>query len=95
MFLFYEQVAATDVVQTAAALAIPANATHAELQACTQDVRYTMDNATNPDQAVGMVLDTDNPPKLFLIEDVARIRFHRGAAVDGALNIHYLAGRNV
>ena len=95
MYLNYEQVAATAAVQTAAALTVPGNATHAEIQACTNDVRYTMDNATDPTQTLGMVLLTGWHPKLFLIEDLLRIRFTRGAAADGNLNVHYVAGRDV
>lgn len=95
MYLRYEQVAADNTVKTVAALNVHANATLVELQACTNDVRYTMDNATNPTQTSGMVLLTTQPPKTFLIEDLNRIRFTRGAAVDGNLNLHYAAGRNI
>lgn len=95
MYLNYQQVASTDAVQTVAALTVPARATHAELQADTNNVRYTMDNATDPDQLVGMVLLVTSEPKLFLIDDIRRIRFHRGAAANGNLNIHYFAGRDV
>jgi len=95
MFLSFQQVAATSSVKTQSALTIPGGATHAELQACTQNVRYTMDNTTDPTQTSGMVLITTESPKLFLIEDVKRIRFVRGAGSDGNLNIHYVGGRNV
>lgn len=95
MFLKYEQVAATSAVKRAGTLSPPSDATHAELQASTQDVRYTMDNVTNPSQTSGMVLGTAHPPKTFLIEDVRRIRFTRGTASDGNLNIHYFGGRSI
>ncbi len=95
MYLGYEQVAATNVVKTVAALTIPANATMVELQSDTQDIRYTMDDATDPTQATGMMLITTLPKVMFLIEDLKRIRFVRGAAVDGNLNLHYAAGRDI
>lgn len=95
MYLSYQQVAATAVVKTRAALSPPANATFAELQADTQPVRYTMDNVTNPTQTSGMVIAVADKPKWFLIEDILRIRFCRGAAGDGNLNIHYGGGRDV
>lgn len=95
MFLSYQQVAATDVVQTVASLAVPGNATAAELLADTQDVRYTMDNATDPTETTGMILKVGDPPKRFPIDDVCRIRFVRGAGFGGFLNIHYQSGRDV
>jgi len=95
MYLSFEQVVATDEVKSILHLTIPARATHAELQASAQNVSYTMDNATNPTQTVGMFFLTTAEPKLFLIEDVRRIRFVRGAGSNGALNLHYLAGRDV
>ncbi len=95
MYLSYEQVAATNVVKTAAALTIPANATMVELQSDTQDVRYTMDNTTDPTQTSGMILLVSLPENTFLIEDLKRIRFVRGAGTDANLNIHYAAGRDV
>jgi len=95
MYVGYEQVAATAAVKTVAALTVPANATHAELQARTAGVSFTMDNTTNPTANTGIVLLITEPPKLFLIEDILRIRFLRQAAVDAALDIHYIAGRDV
>ena len=95
MYLNFEQVVASNAVKTLTSLTVPANATAAELQADTNPVRYTMDNATNPTQTSGMVMAVADQPKLFLIEDVNRMRFTRGAGADGNLNIHYLAGRDV
>lgn len=97
VYLGYEQVAATDTVKTKAdfSAAIPAEATHAELQASTAGVCYTMDDATDPTTAAGMILLVGVVPKLFLIEDVHRIRFCRSGGSDGVLHIHYLAGRDV
>ena len=95
MYLRYEQVQATAVAQNSAAFTIPGNATQVELQACIQDVRYTMDGVTNPTQTTGMILLVGSDPKLFLIEDLQRIRFIRGAGANGNVNAHYLAGRNV
>lgn len=95
MFLSYEQVASSGVVKTVSDLTIPANATQAELQADTQDIRYTMDGSTNPTSTLGMLLVTTHHPKLFLISDVKRIRFIQGSGGAGNLNLHYVAGRNV
>jgi valyl-tRNA synthetase len=95
MYLSFEQVVADGTVKTVTALTVPAKATHAELQATTQDIRYTMDDATNPSASSGMVLATTHDPKQFLIEDVKRMRFTRGAGSDGELNVHYFAGRDV
>jgi hypothetical protein len=95
MFLSYEQVIADATVKTVVDLTVPANATMAELQADTQNIRYTMDNINDPTQAVGMVLLTTEPPRMFLIEDLLRIRFTRGANANANLNIHYAAGRDV
>ncbi len=94
-YLSYEQVAATAVVKTMAALTIPDRAIKVELQADTNNVHYTMDDATDPTQTSGMVLGLFTKPELFLIQDLQNIRFVRGAAVDGNLNIHYLTGRDV
>ncbi len=89
----YEQVAATAVVKTGADLSFLGNDAKAEVQADTNDIRYTMDGTTNPTQTSGMVLLTTEPPKLFLKEDLLNIRFVRGADTNGNLNIHYLTGR--
>jgi len=95
MYLGFERVAVTNVIGLATSLTIPAEATHAEIQVDTNDVRYTMDDATDPSADSGMIFLTTEEPKLFLIEDVRRIRFVRGGAANGALNIHYVGGRNV
>jgi hypothetical protein len=95
MFIGFQQVSATSAVKTATALTIPANATAVEIQADTQNVRYTMDNETNPAQSSGMIFLTTDCPKVFGIDDLRRIRFTRGAGSDGNLNFHYSAGRDV
>ena len=101
MFLSYQQKTVSNVVPTAADLTIPANATGAILQAETQNIRYTMDNSTDPTQTKGMLLRaavatyTADPPQQFTVEDLLRIRFVRGAGSDAVLNIHYFAGRDV
>lgn len=91
-YLSYERVAATDDVKDADDLTIPNTATHAELQADTQDVRYTMDDSSDPDQSSGMILIVGLEAKAFLIDDVRNIRFHRGAGSNGNLNLHYFTG---
>ena len=95
MYLSYEQVTATAAVKTVADLTIPVNVTHAELQARTAGVAFTMDGATDPTPTSGMLMLVTEPSKIFSIQDVQKIRFMRQAAVDATLNIHYIAGRDV
>ena len=96
MFLAFEQVEADGTVKTVADLTIPNNATHAEIQSDTQAVRYTMDDATDPTIAMGMIFLTTEPPRPFLIQDVSRIRFIRSINQGtGNLNISYFAGRDI
>lgn len=93
MYLEFAQKTITNAV-----LAItdnPTNATLVELQADVQDIRYTMDDSTDPAVDTGMVLLTTQPPKLFTMEDLTRARFFRGAGSDAELLIHYLSGRDV
>lgn len=95
MYLFCERIPVAGAVLTQAALAIPAKATGAELQADTASIRYTMDNSTVPAAGgPGMLLNTTDPPKTFLIEDLKRIKFTQGSGAAG-LNIHYFAGRDI
>jgi len=95
MYLSYEQITATDTVKTTTSLTIPANATHAMMMADTQNVRYTMDDTTDPTQTSGMVLVVGLPPEQFGVEDLLRIRFCRGAGTNGVLNIHYFGPREI
>lgn len=93
MYLAFTQVASSGAVKTVADLGtIPGNATHAELQSDTQDIRYTMDGETDPTSTSGMLLVTTHEPKTFLIDDVRNIRFTQGAGGAGKLNIHYFGG---
>jgi len=98
VYLDYEQVAATAVVQGVDALTIPPGANFAELQSDTNHIRYTM-TAGNPAPtiATGMLLLTTERPKSFLLADLLRIQFVRDGAggVDGNLNIHYYTGREI
>jgi hypothetical protein len=89
MYLGYEQEAVSNAVKDADDLAIPAAATHVELQASVAPIAYTMDDTTNPTVTAGMVLLVAEPPKLFHAEDVRRIKFIRFGGSDGALNLHY------
>jgi len=102
MFLGFESIAVSNVVLTAGDLTIPARATGVLLQASftgagvvAAQVRYTMDNVTNPTIASGMILEGNDSPQQFLIEDLRRIRFIRNGAQDALLSIHYFAGRDV
>lgn len=94
MYLSFQRVASGASAKTVADLTVPAKATHAELQADTQSIRYTMDG-TAPASDSGMSLLTTSDPKTFLIEDVKRIKFIQGAGGAGGLNIHYFAGRDI
>ncbi len=95
MYLSFERIAVSDTVLTVSDLTVPGNATMVEIQSDTQDVRYTMDDSTDPAQASGMVFGTAHVPKLFVIDDIRRMKFVRGNASNGAINIHYLSGRDV
>ena len=89
-YIGYEQVDATGTVRSAADdLTIPAQCTHAEFQADTGDIRYTMDG-TNPQQGSGMVFATTHAPKLFTREQFVLLKWRRGSATDAKLNVHYL-----
>lgn len=94
-YLSYEQVAVSNAVKDVDDLTLPAEATHAELQADTNAIRYTMDGTTDPTTSTGMLLLTTSDPKLFLLEDVKNIKVIRNGASDGKLNIHYCAGRDI
>lgn len=93
MFISFERVAISTVVKTVSDLTVPATATHAELQADSSTagdgVRYTMDG-TAPSTTSGMILSANENPKLFLVDDLRRIKFIRRGANDSALLIHYL-----
>lgn len=95
-YLSYEQIACSDTtVRDVDDLTIPANATHVELQAANGgDVAYTMDGTSVPSAGVGMLLQTGADPKLFLVDDLRKIKFVKN---DGStsLNIHYIAGRDI
>ena len=92
-YVGYEQIAVSDTVLDRSHLTIPSGATHAEIQADTQNVRYTMDNKVTPTQTIGMIFLVTEPPKSFVIDDVRHMHFVRGAGSDGVLNIHYFGGR--
>lgn len=95
MYVGFKSVASTSSVKTVTDLAtVPAKATSVELQAVTNPISYTMDDATDPSGTAGMMLLTTSPPKEFSIDDLRRIRFIRVSG-DGVLNCHYIAGRNI
>lgn len=94
-YIRHERISATGAVKTVTSLDIPKEATSARLQSDTVDVRYTMDGATDPSATSGMVLVNGLDPEDFLIQDVQKIRFTRGGAQDGGLNVHYYCGREV
>ena len=91
-FLSHQQIATTAAVKTVSDLTVPAEASHAQLQSGTQDMRYTMDGSSAPAQAVGMVLKVGLAPETFLIEDIRNIKFVRGAGSNGVVDIHYFGG---
>lgn len=95
MYIGFDSVASDGTVKTVSDITVPAKATHAEIQAVTQPISYTMDNATDPTATAGMQFRTTDEPKMFLIEDVNRIRFTQGAGGAGLLNLHFFAGRDI
>ena len=95
MYIGFEQAVSDGTVKTASDLTIPNNATGVEIQADTQNIRYTMDSSTTPTSSSGMQFLTTSEPRYFLIEDLQRIKFTQGAGGAGKLNLHYHAGRDV
>jgi hypothetical protein len=105
MFIGFEQKTVSNVVLTASDFTIPANATFVVIQTTGEDVRYTMDDSTNPTATLGMFFHSEHAgppagtaspePYFFLIEDFLRIRMIRGAASDAVINLHYGVGRDV
>lgn len=96
MYVGYEKIVVKADVQTVSDLTLPTGATHAELQCESEGVRYTMDNTTSPNQTTGMLLIKDQQPKLFLIEDIVRIKFCRNSSgTNATLHIHYVGGRDL
>ena len=91
----FQRVASDGTVKTVSTLTVPAKATAVEIQADTQAVRYTMDDATDPTSSAGMLFLTTEGPKFFLIEDLRRIRFTQGSGGAGGLNFHYLSARDI
>jgi len=94
-YIGYERIIATNVVKDASELTIPAQTTHVEIQAESSNVRYTMDGSTDPTVDSGMLFLSISEPKLFLVEDVKKIRFIRDSMSNAALNFHYFVGRIV
>ena len=95
MYIGFQSEASDGTVKTVTSITVPAKATHVEIQAVTQGVSYTMDNATDPTATAGMQFLTTQEPKLFLVEDLNRIKFTQGSGGAGVLNFHFLAGRDV
>lgn len=95
MYIGFQSVAVDGTVKELQHLTVPPKATGVMLQAVTQNVAYTMDNATDPTTTAAMQLLTTRPPEYFLIEDLKRIRFTQGAGGAGVLNLHYVAGRDI
>ena len=89
-YTHFERVASSGSVKDVGDLNPPSTATHVELQADTQDIRYTMDGSTDPASGSGMLLVASAQPKLFLIKDLKNIKFIQGAGGAGGLNAHYI-----
>ena len=81
---------ATAAVKTITAFTIPGWASHVELQATSQEVRYTLDGLIDPTQISGFVLEVRGKPEAFNLDDFIRIKFTRGAASDAQLNVHFI-----
>jgi hypothetical protein len=96
MYVGYAQMTSTAGVQTIPEALIPPKATHAELQADTQNIRYTAcKTPVDPTSARGMLFLTTEPPKFMVIDEVRLLRFTSGAGGAGNLNIHFIAGRDI
>ena len=95
MYLKFESVAVAAAVLDIDDLSPDASATHVELQSTVGSVRYTMDGTTAPTITTGMLLTLNAEPKLFLIQDLKRMKFIREAAVTATLGVHYIGGRDI
>lgn len=93
MFVGYQQILANNQVKTVAQLTVPVSALAAQIQADTQNIRYTCDGTTAPTNNSGMVLLTTQPPLSITIEDLRNIKFIQSSGGAGNLNIHYLGAR--
>ena len=91
IYASYEQVAVSMSVLDVDDLTVPAVATHAELQADTNAIRYTMDG-TDPTTSSGMLLHSLDEPKTFLIGDIRNMKFIRDGGTNANLNVHYFDG---
>lgn len=91
-YIGYQQEASSAAVKTADDIIIPKNATSCEVQADTNNVKYTCDG-TDPTTTFGMTFLTTEPPKEFLIEDIRSIKFIQNSVGAGNLNFHFIAGR--
>ena len=95
MYLAFTQTTISDTIVLGSTLAASyLESTFVEFQAGGQNVRYTMDAATDPTQSKGMLLIAGCELKLFQMEDFTRARFIRGAGSDATLNAHFIAGRD-
>ena len=91
MFVGYQRVAVGAAVTNLAGVAVvPAGTVRVQVQADLLNVRYTMDNATNPAVGVGMLLIVGQPPEWFEVQDFLRMRAISVGALSG-LNVHYYA----
>lgn len=95
MYIGFQSVASDGSVKTVSSFTVPAKATHVEIQAVTQGISYTMDNATSPTATAGMQFLTTEGPKSFSVEDFNRIKFTQGSGGAGVLNVHFFVGRDV
>lgn len=94
IYVGFERVASSAAVKTVSNLTVPANATGVEIQADTNNVRYTMDG-TDPTTTSGMLFLTTSEPKFFGIDALRAIKFIENNVGAGGLNFHYHAGRDV
>ena len=88
-FIGFQQIAVAGVELTAAALAVPAGAAGAYLQADQADIRYRMDGGP-AGVGIGMLLQNGLAPEAFHITDLNRIRFIWDG-VNATLGVHYYA----
>jgi hypothetical protein len=92
-YVGFEQIVVPNSVRHLAHLTVPPSATHVEIQADTQNVRYRMDG-NNPTGTVGMLFVANAAPKTFDMNSLQAIRFIQAAA-GARLNFHYFRGGSV
>jgi len=98
-YIWFEQVVISNAVKDVDDLNIPTNATHVTIQAdnasSATGIRYTLDGIQAPTVTSGFLLPAAGQEKQLTIAALQKIQFIRDGSVDGALHLHYFAGRDI